>query len=113
MLPWSSEHVTNGALNAAAHFRARRRLADSEQHAQMRIAAQEIEKLLREAPGSGMSRTHRLPVALEILLQHVDAGLGSAAIEQSTELGEAPAFGDDNAVQLDRLRGENDVHHPA
>ncbi len=49
-------------------------------------------------------------MAPQILLQHVDAGLWPAAVKQAPELREATALGDDDAMQLDRLPCEGDIH---
>src|SRR5215475_12714996 len=105
--------MTDRAFDPLLHLRARRGPLQAEHDAQMGIAPKELEKLLRGAAWIVDFEPRVIDMPIKISGESGDAGLGAALIKQTSELGEAAALGDDDAVQLDSLVSEHDRNHLA
>src|SRR5262245_7737583 len=105
--------MTDRAFDPFLHLCARRCPLQAEHDAQMGIAPKELQELLRGAARIAHVEPRIIDVPVEVSGESGDAGLGPALIKQTSELREAVALGDDDAVQLDGLVSEHDRDHLA
>src|SRR5262245_13426805 len=105
--------MTDRAFDPLLHLCARRGPLQAEHDAQMGIAPEELEEFLRGAAWIADLESRIIDMPVEVSGESGDAGLGPALIKQPSELREAAAVGDDDAVQLDGLVSEHDRDHLA
>src|SRR5215470_13055718 len=105
--------MTDRAFDPLLHLCARRDPLQAEHDAQMGIAPEELEELLRGAAWIADVEPRVIDMPIKISGESGDAGLGPTLIKQASEFREAAALGDDDAVQLDGLVSEYDGDHLA
>src|SRR4051812_47461898 len=108
-----SQYVLDRTLDVLLELVCRERLLYPQEHAQMGVSAQELEKLLRRSTRVAQVEDLAAGVALEIGGKHGDARLRTALVEQAAERGKPPALRDHDAVELDRVAREKDRNHLA
>src|SRR3954451_12428541 len=102
------QDVLDRALDVLLELARRERLLHPQEHAQMGVSAQELEKLLRRPTRIAQVEGLAAGVALEIGGKHGDARLRTALVEQAAERGKPSALRDHDAVELDRVAREQD-----
>src|ERR1044071_602803 len=98
-------------LDALVYLARRRAAADAQQRAHVLVAAQQFQELRGGKARILDLQIGILAVARQILAERRDAAAGAAVVEELPELGEALAFGHDDAVEAERLGREHDLDH--
>ena len=95
-----SKNMPHGAVDPPIDIVLGGPFLDAEQHLQMRIAAQQFQKLFRRAARIGDLQIRIALVAHEESFQRVDTGLRTGLIEELSEFWKAPAFRNHDPMQL-------------
>src|SRR5581483_10505960 len=79
------ENVTHGAVDPRRDFPLRRSGFDFQERAQMRVAAQQLEKLLRRAQRVGNAKSRVATMTLKVHDQSIDAGLRPGCVKKTSQ----------------------------